>query len=176
MEGELRVKVKHLAHLAVFTSWVRGSIDFYHDILDFHLVPRPDFGFPGAWLASEDGTEALIHLYGEGPVRPPLWQDPALSGKWSTGIVAHLSLVMTGKHDLINRLEYHKVPWTVHTIPDSVITQIFFYDPNGLLIECGFSEEEVFSSQETPTLWQQDFVIGGLLPFQQRAYHKWHVS
>ena len=171
------MRVENLAHLAVFTPWVRGTAAFYREILNFREVARPDFGFPGAWLAPGENREAVIHLYGEGPVRPHAWQDPLRIGGWTTGIVAHLSLFMTGQGDLISRCEHEAVPWTVHSILGTAVTQIFFYDPNGLLIECSFDGEGMKGwDQEDSILWKQEFITGGLFSFQHAAYQKWQFN
>jgi catechol 2,3-dioxygenase-like lactoylglutathione lyase family enzyme len=52
------VDVKALEHAALTVDDLDAALDFY-GLLGFESIPRPDFGFPGAWLKA--GT-AQIHL------------------------------------------------------------------------------------------------------------------
>jgi catechol 2,3-dioxygenase-like lactoylglutathione lyase family enzyme len=52
------VDVKALEHAALTVDDLDAALEFY-GLLGFGAIPRPDFGFPGAWL--EAGT-ARIHL------------------------------------------------------------------------------------------------------------------
>lgn len=166
--------VHNISHVAVFTPWVQGTTDFYRTFLNFVEVPRPDFGFGGAWLAPSSQSSALIHLYGEGPVRPPHWKENP-PNIWKTGNVAHVSFDMTGYSDLWRALEESAIPWTESLITMGQIIQIFFYDPNGILLECSFSlsETQPDSTRKSSRQWQQPFITGGLLPFEPQAYERW---
>jgi glyoxylase I family protein len=52
------VDVKALEHAALTVDDLDAALDFYA-LLGFDSIPRPDFGFPGAWLKAGD---AQIHL------------------------------------------------------------------------------------------------------------------
>lgn len=167
-EGIL-LTVCRLSHVAVFTPWVEPTVRFYGALLQMKRVDRPNFGFPGAWLAPADGSDALIHLYGEG-IRPSTWQEPS-SDSWLSGVVAHLALEMKGLNDLIGRCESEHIPWSIHQIPETSLTQIFFYDPNGLLLECSFSGETPMDLSSCR--WRQEFAQGGLIAFNPAHYTAW---
>lgn len=42
-----------------------ATLDFYERIIGLKVGPRPDLGFPGAWLYASD--TAVLHLYFERP-------------------------------------------------------------------------------------------------------------
>jgi len=52
------VDVKALQHVALDVDDLDAALRFYA-LLGFDAIPRPDFGFPGAWLRA---GEAQIHL------------------------------------------------------------------------------------------------------------------
>jgi len=47
-------------HISFSVSNLAEALPFYTDALGFGVLPRPDFGFPGAWLRSGNGVQ--IHL------------------------------------------------------------------------------------------------------------------
>src|SRR6266540_2418469 len=38
-------------HAAIKTNDLKATVDFYTKVLGLREAPRPDFGYPGAWLA-----------------------------------------------------------------------------------------------------------------------------
>lgn len=46
--------------MAINVDDLPAALGFYVDVLGFVQLPRPDFGFPGAWL--DTGTGQQIHL------------------------------------------------------------------------------------------------------------------
>ena len=60
------MQVTGLFHLAIKTGDLDATVKFYSEVLGLTQAYRPDFGFPGAWLAIKDGP-AIIHVYAGGP-------------------------------------------------------------------------------------------------------------
>jgi catechol 2,3-dioxygenase-like lactoylglutathione lyase family enzyme len=58
--------ISNLFHVAIKTNDLDATVRFYTEVLGLHKVARPDFGYPGAWLAAPGGA-AIIHLYAGGP-------------------------------------------------------------------------------------------------------------
>ena len=56
-------------HVSLNVDNVEASLPFYTEILGFELLPRPDFGVPGAWLRTANGVE--IHLLEVAGFEPP---------------------------------------------------------------------------------------------------------
>lgn len=50
-----------IQHVALSVTDLDAALAFYVDQLGLSLAPRPDFGFPGAWLAL--GRSHQIHLF-----------------------------------------------------------------------------------------------------------------
>ena len=55
------MQVTGLFHVAIKTPDLDATVKFYTQVLGMELAHRPDFGFPGAWIAQPNG-----------PLRPPL--------------------------------------------------------------------------------------------------------
>ncbi len=51
-----------LNHVAITVTDNARATRFYVDVLGLKELPRPDFGIPGAWLATETGMIHLVQL------------------------------------------------------------------------------------------------------------------
>ena len=60
------MEVTGLFHVAIKTNNLDATVKFYTDVLGMKLVHRPDFGFPGAWIAAGDSVP-IVHIYAGGP-------------------------------------------------------------------------------------------------------------
>ena len=57
-----------LYHTAIKTNDLAATVEFYTKVLGLREAPRPDFGYPGAWLAAPaPGGDPIIHIYAGGP-------------------------------------------------------------------------------------------------------------
>src|SRR4051794_41823001 len=85
------MQVTGLFHVAIKTNDLDATVKFYTEVLGMKLVHRPDFGFPGAWIAAGDDIP-IIHIYAGGappgadrrtPFRPPAPppRSPTLKGR-----------------------------------------------------------------------------------------------
>ena len=57
---------RNFNHIAVPTADTQETCRFYTEVLGMKLVHRPDFGFPGAWIAAGDAVP-IVHIYAGGP-------------------------------------------------------------------------------------------------------------
>jgi catechol 2,3-dioxygenase-like lactoylglutathione lyase family enzyme len=64
------MQVTGLFHVAIKTNDLDATVKFYTEVLGMKLVHRPDFGFPGAWIAAGDDIP-IIHIYAGGPRSAP---------------------------------------------------------------------------------------------------------
>ena len=55
-------------HLTAISAKPRDNLAFYTGLLGLEQGPRPDLGFPGAWLYAEG--RAILHVYSDRPVPP----------------------------------------------------------------------------------------------------------
>ena len=56
------MQVTGLFHVAIKTNDLDATVKFYTEVLGMKLVHRPDFGFPGAWIAAGDERADHPHL------------------------------------------------------------------------------------------------------------------
>ncbi len=118
-----------LAHVAIKAADLPATIAFYREVLGLAEVPRPPFGFPGAWLGIPGG-EALIHLYAGERARNA-------DGSVSVGSAAidHVSLWARGHEAQRARFAAFGLPYRSQPVPATGLAQLFVFDPNGVLIE-----------------------------------------
>src|ERR1700728_3327714 len=59
--------VHGLFHIAIKTDDLAATRKFWTEIIGLREFPRPDFGYPGAWLGcTQPGGLAIIHVYAGG--------------------------------------------------------------------------------------------------------------
>ena len=123
-----------LLHVAIKTDRLDLTNAFYEKVLGLTQASRPDFGYPGAWLAcTTPGGEAIIHIYAGGP---------ALGGAETvakgTAAIDHLSLTAYGYHAFRERFQAFGLDWREFLVPGTDLWQLFIYDPSGVQLELTF--------------------------------------
>lgn len=124
----------NLFHVAFRTQNLEKTVSFYTQVLGLTLDVRPPFDFPGAWLKpSIPGSTACLHIYAG---------DAALeadgSAQQGTGVVDHLSVLAHGLTDYREKFLKFGLPWRENIVPNMPLSQLFVYDPNGILLELTF--------------------------------------
>ena len=123
-----------LFHVAIKTADLDKTVRFYKQVLGCREAPRPDLGFPGAWLAvPTPAGEAIFHIYGGGPAR-----ERDGSHAHGTGAIDHVSLTAVGFHDMLGRIKAAGLPWREAIVPGVGLWQIFVMDPSGVQLEIIF--------------------------------------
>jgi catechol 2,3-dioxygenase-like lactoylglutathione lyase family enzyme len=117
-----------LDHVNIRTSDLERAIAFYSEILGLKLGPRPDFGFPGAWLYS--GEDAIVHLVGVADPPAPYRADQQLE---------HFALRGDDIDAFVALLEAKGVPYRPFDVPGTKITQINLDDPDGNHLHVDFT-------------------------------------
>lgn len=105
-------------HVSINVKDVDQALAFYVDVLGLELLPRPDLGFPGAWLKAGDQE---IHLLGIDSGAPVKEQHFAFSVENAESVRA--SLLQAG----VEASELRDIP--------QVCSQFFTHDPSGNMIE-----------------------------------------
>lgn len=126
------MQVTGLFHIAIKTSRLTTTVDFYVQVIGLHTVERPDFGYPGAWLATTDDV-AIIHIYAGGPALGSGGEVPN-----GTAAIDHVSLSATGYHEFRDRFASAGIDWREFIVPGTSLWQLFVYDPSGVLLELTF--------------------------------------
>ncbi len=105
-------------HVSINVRDVDEALTFYVDLLGMEALPRPDLGFPGAWLRSGDQE---VHLLGIESTAPPKEQHFAFG-------VNDLARVVHAVRDAgFNCSEPREIP--------GVCAQAFTHDPSGNMVE-----------------------------------------
>ena len=153
-----------LFHIAIKTSDLAATEIFWCDVIGLRAVPRPDFGYPGAWLACpHPGGQAIIHIYAGGPA---LGADGiAPSG---TAAIDHLSLSCSGYRDYVARFRRHNLPFREFIVPGTTLWQLFVYDPSGVQLELTF--EGAVEGDELPDMSPGRAYVAGSTFFDPATY------
>jgi catechol 2,3-dioxygenase-like lactoylglutathione lyase family enzyme len=126
--------VHGLFHAAIKTADLVATVHFYCDVLGLKQVHRPDFGYPGAWLACPTpGGQAIVHIYAGGPALGVTGVAPV-----GTAAIDHLSLSCSGFQDFKQRFKQNQIPWREFLVPGTSLWQLFAYDPSGVQLELTF--------------------------------------
>ena len=120
-----------LDHINISTAKLAETRDFFMAVLDLEEGARPDFGFPGAWIAAGDDVP-IVHIYAGGPA--------LVDGKtpYGTGSVDHVSLTIKGWDECLERVKRLGYDWRAAIVPGTSLWQIFVHDPSGVMMELTF--------------------------------------
>jgi len=114
-----------LHHVSRQTQKLEETRKFYVDVLGFREITRPPFDFGGAWLY---GAGIQIHLIDE-PFAP---QDMALNTREN-----HIAFQVEDMSASEETLKANGIPYRHNVVPERGISQLFFKDPDGWMIELG---------------------------------------
>lgn len=117
-------------HFTILAEDRQQTMAFYTGLLGLTEGPRPDMGFPGAWLYA-DGPQAVLHIVFGRPL-------PAQRA----GVIDHIAFSATGLAAMKARLEAHGLPYDLRRLPGGNSWQLFCHDPNGARVELDFDAAE----------------------------------
>jgi catechol 2,3-dioxygenase-like lactoylglutathione lyase family enzyme len=122
-----------IQHVGLVVSDLERSRRFYADALGLEEVPRPsNFTFDGAWFLF-GGTE--LHLLSEAHTTGGAGQGDAGAGA-SRGLTSHLAFEVDDLEPALARLAEHDVELAGGPMPrGDGVTQVFFLDPDGYVLE-----------------------------------------
>ena len=122
--------VSGMNHFTVLTDDVPRTVEFYGRLLGLRDGPRPNLGFPGAWLYADDA--AILHVVG-GKSREQL----------RPGVIDHMAFSAQDLADTIATLTVYGIEHTCRQQVGTGFWQVFFFDPNGARVELDFAADEV---------------------------------
>lgn len=120
MTTEPNFTIRELNHVALDVSDVAASVRFYRDVLGLPELPRPDFGFPGAWFRV--GVTQELHLIGH--------RDRAVGQR-----AGHFALLVSDIDGAAARLRAAGTEFRGPKPRPDGVKQIFLPDPDGNMIE-----------------------------------------
>ena len=136
-----------LNHYLIVSKNLERSRKFYEQVLGMKVADRPDFGFPGYWLAL-DG-EICVHLASQNAnrIRDQFLLKKHPKGTQGSGSVDHIAFLAKDPRDVRKRIEKSKVPMHFRSFPDAKLFQIFLKDPDDVTIELNFLGEVIDEKQ-----------------------------
>ena len=127
-----------LNHFTIQVHDLEATKDFYTDIVGLTVGDRPPLNFPGYWLYC--GGVPTVHLIGHRAENEPIPDAPSDPAK--TGRLDHIAFACEGLKDMKVNLEGHKIKYDERVLPRLNMTQLFYYDPDGIAVECNFPAAE----------------------------------
>jgi catechol 2,3-dioxygenase-like lactoylglutathione lyase family enzyme len=133
------MKINALDHVNIITDDLRGTSRFFVDIfgLDLRDGPAPLPPELVQWLYDDNGR-AIFHINAK--EMQQAFQRETQSGP-TTGAIHHVALDCTDHLAFIARLEQFDIEFRLNDIPSIKLKQIFFNEPNGVLLELNFHGE-----------------------------------
>jgi catechol 2,3-dioxygenase-like lactoylglutathione lyase family enzyme len=117
-------------HFTITAEDRAKTLDFYCGLLGLQEGPRPDLGFPGAWLYA-GGPQAVLHIY---------WDRPMPSQR--TGVIDHMAFTASDLKAVKARFDERGVKYDLRRQAQSGTWQLFSFDPNGARVELDFDAAE----------------------------------
>jgi len=126
--GTIQMHIEHINISAPF-ELIKVVKVFYCELFGLHEGFRPSFTSRGFWLY--EGGNALVHLTECN--KKPLGEKP--------GYLDHIAFQLTGLCRFKDNLEKLNIKYTVDSLPEIGMTQLFFKDPAGTGLEVNFKNE-----------------------------------
>lgn len=117
-------------HFTVIAEDETQTLDFYVGLLGLVVGPRPDLGFPGAWLYA-GGPQAVLHMYFDRPMP-----------KQRAGVIDHMAFSASGLKAVKERFDRSGIKYDLRQQTGAGTWQLFTFDPNGAKVELDFDPSE----------------------------------
>ena len=121
--------IEGLNHFTVIADDYERTLAFYTQLLGMEQGPRPDLGFPGAWLYA--GGRAVVHVYADRAVPPQ-----------RAGVIDHVAFTARGLKQVKARFDAAGTPYELRQQRGAGTWQLFCHDPNGAKVELDFDPGE----------------------------------
>jgi hypothetical protein len=99
-------------------------------------IDRPDFGYPGAWLATPEGV-SIIHIHVGGAAMGADGRAPQ-----GAAAIDHVSITATDFHGFIAKFKQYGLDWRDFVAPAAKVWQLVVYDPRGVQLEITFDADK----------------------------------
>ncbi len=123
--------IQGLNHFTITAAERERTLAFYCGLLGLREGPRPDLGFPGAWLYADGVDAAVLHVVLGRPA-------PTLA----TGLIDHVALTARDLKAVKARLDGAGLPYDLRPQRGSGTWQLFVHDPDGARVELDFDAAE----------------------------------
>ena len=127
-----------LNHYTIIVRDLEKTKDFYEQIVGLKAGDRPPLAFDGYWLYA--GDVPVVHLIGYQANQKVIAVGPSYPA--DTGRLDHIAFSCTGLKDMKQTLSHHAIKYDERVLPRMNMTQLFYYDPDGIAVECNFPPAE----------------------------------
>ena len=134
-----------LNHYTIRVRDLEATKDFYTSVVGLTVGDRPPLAFPGYWLYC--GDVPTVHLVGPREDDTPINDSPARPAE--TGRLDHIAFACEGLKGMKANLEQHGIKYDERVLPRLNMTQLFYYDPDGIAVECNFAAQETEAKAAT---------------------------
>lgn len=121
--------VEGMNHFTVLAEDPARTLEYYVGLLGLQPGPRPDLGFPGAWLYA--GGRPVLHVIFDRPL-------PAQRA----GIIDHMAFTARDLKAMKARFDAKSVPYDLRRQTGAGTWQLFSHDPDGARVELDFDASE----------------------------------
>ena len=122
--------IQGMNHFTITAEDREATLGFYCGLLGLVEGPRPDLGFPGAWLHA-GGPQAVLHIVFGRPL-------PAQRA----GVIDHLAFSARDLKAVKARFDAAGVKYDLRRQAGAGTWQLFSFDPNGARVELDFDASE----------------------------------
>lgn len=130
-----------LDHANIGTQNLDNMVRFYEEVLGMTNGPRPDFGFPGAWMYL--GDQAVVHLVGS--------TKPLIAGGQEIAL-EHAAFAATDLPAFLEVLKKRNLEYYFGFPPGFPIVQVNIHDPDGNHLHVDFHLDELPAELRPATL------------------------
>ena len=125
------MRIDHLNHINLRARDIHETRDFYRDALGLKEGFRPEFAAFGYWMYA--GDSAVVHISHCEP-DSDIRTNPEGMGRG----LDHFALWAKGLNDQLAVLDGRKIKYDKRLAWNDTMVQVFFEDPNGVIIELGY--------------------------------------
>lgn len=133
------MKLNALDHVNIITNDLEGTVRFFVELFDLDVRDGPEPLPPEhvQWLYDDSGR-AIFHINSK--EMQQAYPRETETGP-TTGAIHHVALDCSGHQAFIARLEANGIDYRLNDIPSIQLKQLFFTEPNGVLLELNFRGE-----------------------------------
>ena len=116
-------------HFTVLAEDLERTLDFYVGVLGLEPGPRPELGFPGAWLYASG--QAVLHIVAGRALPEP-----------RSGVIDHMAFSASDLAAVKARCDARGIVYSLRRQAGAGTWQLFCHDPNGARVELDFDAAE----------------------------------
>ena len=133
------MKLNALDHVNIITDDLAGTARFFVELFDLDVRDGPEPLPPEhvQWLYDDSGR-AIFHINSK--EMQQAFQRDTVSGP-TTGAIHHVALDCSDHQWFMKRLDANGIDYRLNDIPSISLKQLFFSEPNGVLLELNFRGE-----------------------------------